>query len=316
MELWKFAQAHLEAGQRVAVIIIIENKGSSPGKKGFKMFIAEDGTMSGSIGGGTAEYKMVELAKKSLIDKKNISFIKRLVHDADAEEDKSGMICTGEQTQAFAFIDKSHLPMVNQIIECQEEGEKGILRLSVEGLKFFPGEEQKEKQLSTIESPTKWKYEEIIGTKETLYIFGGGHVSLQLSKLMKMLDFRVIVYDNRDALSTLEKNCYANKKEIIDYKKSADYISEGENSYVVIMTVAHKHDILVLKQMLKKNLKYLGMMGSKGKIGIIHDLLKEEGFTEEEINRVDMPIGVPIKSKTPIEISVSIAAKIVDVRNS
>lgn len=316
MELWRFIQKHIHANQRIALLVIIDNKGSSPGKRGFKMAVAGDGTMTGSIGGGTAEYKMVELAKKTLLEKKSKPFIKRLVHDADAEGDKSGMICSGEQTQALVFLDQSDVNFVEQIIQCQEGAEKGVLEITDEGLEFYLGKEMNEKVRSNIDSESKWSYEEIVGMKETVYIFGGGHVSLEFCKIMRLLDFRVIVYDNRDALSMLERNTYAHKKEIIDYNFAGKYVTEGENTYVVIMTVAHKHDVLVLKQMLRKDLKYLGMMGSKGKIGIIHDLLKEDGFMEEEIKRVDMPIGVPIKSKTPIEIAVSIAAKIVDTRNN
>lgn len=315
MELWKFIEKHLSANQKVALLTVIENIGSSPGKQGFKMAVAEDGTLQGSIGGGIAEYKMVELAKKKFIDKETDSFIVRLVHDPEAEEDKSGMICSGEQTQAFVFLDKTDLPKIKKIIYCKEESGKGLLQISPTGFEFLEDKTANEKQYSKIESKENWVYEEMVGMKETLYIFGGGHVSLELCKIMQMLDFRIIVLDNRDALSTLEKNSYAHKKEVIDYKKAGEHVTESDNTYVVIMTVAHKHDLLVLKQMLRKNLKYLGMMGSKGKIGVIFDILKGEGFTEEEIKKVDMPIGVPIKSKTPAEISVSIAARIVDVRN-
>jgi xanthine dehydrogenase accessory factor len=68
--------------------------------------------------------------------------------------------------------------------------------------------------------------------------------------------------------------------------------------------------------MLRKDLGYLGMMSSKGKLATIHELLKEDGFTSEEIAKVDSPIGIPIKSKTPAEIAVSIAAKIIEVKNT
>jgi len=316
MELWKFIEEKLSTGQKVALLVVIENIGSSPGKAGFKMAVAEDKSMSGSIGGGTAEYKMVELAMKKIINNENQCFIKRLVHDADAEEDKSGMICSGEQTQALIFLDNTDLRVIKQIINCQEEGGKGILSLSPEGIKFLLNKEFKETWRCSLENENSWIYEELVGLKETIFIFGGGHVSLEFCKIMKMLGFRIIVFDNRDALSTLEKNTFVHKKEIIDYNKAGEYITEGDNSYVVIMTVAHKHDLLVLKQMLRKNLKYLGMMGSKGKIGIIFDILKEEGFTEKEIKKVDMPIGMPIKSKTPAEISISIAGKIIDVKNN
>lgn len=339
MEVWKFIHENLEKGKNVALITIIDSKGSSPGKAGFKMAITGNGAMAGSIGGGTAEYKMVELAKKKLsagskepsfaycykgvklankaLDSgKEKPFIKRLVHDADAEKDKSGMICSGEQTQAFVFLDKKHKEAIKKIADSYENGEKGVIEISPNGLNFRVGDELNEKFQCMIKNEEEWFYKEMAGNKETIYIFGGGHVSLELSKIMRMLDFRIIVYDNRDALASLEKNSFAHSKEVIDYKDAAVYVPQGEHNFVVIMTVAHKHDLAVLKQMLKKDLKYLGMMSSKGKLSTIHELLKEDGFTSEDIAKVDSPIGIPIKSKTPIEIAVSIAAKIIEVRNT
>ncbi len=339
MEIWKFIHENLGKGKKVALITIIDSKGSSPGKTGFKMAITGEGKMAGSIGGGTAEYKMVELAKKKLstggkepsfaycykgmklankaLDSgKEKPFIKRLVHDADAEEDKSGMICSGEQTQAFVFLDKKDMNTIKKITASYEKGEKGVIEITPNGLRFQEGEEINEKYQCTVKNEEEWLYKEMAGNKETIYIFGGGHVSLELSKIMKMLDFRIVVYDNRDALASLEKNNFAHSKKIIDYKNATEQVPVGDHNFVVIMTVAHKHDLTVLKQMLRKDLKYLGMMSSKGKLATIHELLIEDGFTNDEIAKVDSPIGIPIKSKTPAEIAVSIAAKIIEVRNT
>ena len=58
------------------------------------------------------------------------------------------------------------------------------------------------------------------------------------------------------------------------------------------------------------------MMGSKNKVKTIFDILEKEGFSREELNKVSAPIGVAIKSETPEEIAVSIAAEIIDIKNS
>jgi len=82
------------------------------------------------------------------------------------------------------------------------------------------------------------------------------------------------------------------------------------------MTVGHKSDATVLKQLVGKNLKYLGMIGSKNKTKNIYESLMAEGISEEELHKVDAPIGLSINSKTTPEIAVSIAAKMVQIRNS
>ena len=82
------------------------------------------------------------------------------------------------------------------------------------------------------------------------------------------------------------------------------------------MTVAHKSDATVLKQLVTKKLKYLGMIGSKTKTKTIYENLMKEGVQEADLAKVDAPIGLSINSKTTAEIAISIAAKIIQVKNS
>ncbi len=58
------------------------------------------------------------------------------------------------------------------------------------------------------------------------------------------------------------------------------------------------------------------MIGSKNKVKNIYDLLMSEGITEAELAKVDAPIGLSINSKTTAEIAISIAAKVIQVKNS
>jgi xanthine dehydrogenase accessory factor len=80
------------------------------------------------------------------------------------------------------------------------------------------------------------------------------------------------------------------------------------------MTFGHKFDEIVLRQFLPKNLKYLGMIGSKSKVKTIFEELVKEGFTQEQVDRVCSPIGLTIGGQTPAEIATSIAAQIVQYR--
>ena len=150
---------------------------------------------------------------------------------------------------------------------------------------------------------------------DTLYVFGGGHVGLALSKIFSNLNFKTVLFDNRSELNTFNENRFANEKHIVDYRSVADLVPEGFNVYVVIVTFAHKSDEQVLEQMLPKNVKYLGAMGSDKKIKTIFDHLTEKGYTKEQLSKVHAPIGLPINSETPAEIAISIAAEIIAVKN-
>ncbi len=316
MDIWSFIYSHLVDNINVMLIAVIDCQGSSPGRVGFKMAISENGDICGSIGGGVMEYNMVELARKFLHDYNFKPTIKRQIHDSEAEFDKSGMICSGEQTHVFYPLTGKDIQTVALIKNSLDSGNQGVLILKHDQLSFSTGELNATPFNFRINSPDNWEYSENLGFRDTVYIFGAGHISLPLSQILKMLDFRVVVYDNRRELSTFVTNSYANQKEIVDYHNVGHLVAEGENSYVVIMSFGHKFDQVILKQLLPKKLKYLGMIGSKSKVQAIYENLLEAGFSDKDFTRVDSPIGIPIKSQTPAEIAISIAAKIILVRNS
>jgi len=316
MEIWNFIDKQLSEKNKVMLIIVIDRKGSSPGQVGFKMAISENDSLAGSIGGGIMEYNMAELAKKLIKTAKPEIFIKRQDHNSDAEKDKSGLICTGEQTHIFYPFDTSSITLIKQIKTCIEKGNKGTMHISPTNFTFNENITDNESIRCKIVNENQWEYSEQIGLKDTLYIFGAGHVSVPLSNVFRMLDFKVEIFDNRNDLSTFIDNQSAHAKHIVDYNDIGHLIPEGKNSYVVIMTMGHKFDELVLKQMLPKNIGYLGMIGSKNKTKTIFDSLKKQGFTNDDLTKVDAPIGIPINSQTTAEIAISIAAKIIQVKNS
>ncbi|MFP4023502.1 MAG: XdhC family protein [Thiohalospira sp.] len=316
MKVWNFIRKELSESKNVTLIIVVERNGSSPGIVGFKMAVSETGAMSGSIGGGVMEYNMVDLAKKFAQNNHQKPFIKKQIHQPDADENKSGLICSGEQTHAFIPLNSSHIKQIDKIIATLEKGNNGALNLNNNGLSFDENQKYDEPVQYIFNNENDWIYREQIGLKDTIYIFGAGHISIPLSQVCRMLDFKVIVLDDRKDLSTFNNNQYAHQKKIIDFNHIEDIVSENNQSYAVIMTVAHKNDEVVLKQLVIKKLKYLGMIGSKNKVKTIYDSLIKEGISEKDLAKVDAPIGLSINSKTTAEIAISIAAKIIQVRNS
>ncbi len=293
------------------MMVVIDSKGSSPGRPGFKMAVADDDKMTGSIGGGVMEFNMVERAK-GLFDNDNGIFIVHQNHNSDSKSDSSGMICSGSQIIAFYPLNKTHHAIINSI----ENADGGRITFDESGIHFFE-EMDSEIDIQTDIKSDRWLLTENIGYKNNLYIFGGGHVSVAVSMLFKQLGFHVTVLDNRDEqLTTFQDNTFANSKKIIDYGESANYVPEGDNTYVVIMTFACKSDGKVLKHLVNKNVKYLGMMGSKEKVSTIFQKLRGEGISEQQLAVIDSPIGFAINSQTPMEIAVSLAAKVISIKNA
>ncbi|MCF2874387.1 MULTISPECIES: XdhC family protein [unclassified Tenacibaculum] len=313
MEFWKHVLEQLQNNQKLYVLTVIENFGSSPGRKGFKMLVTQNKFIYGSVGGGVMEFSLVEEAQELLQKEHSPTFIKKQIHKGNIK-DGSGMICSGEQTVAFHCLHSEHITTIQELLNCLQKREKGSLQLTPNSFTFT--KETIENQFDyLINTNNDWYFKEHIGFKETLYIIGGGHVGVAVSELFIKLGFHVVIFDNRENLNTLENNKFAHQKQVIDYNNVSDYIIKGNTSYVAIMTNKYTDDKLVLSKLLKNNYKFMGVLGSKAKLKTMWDVLLQEGFTQKELNTVHAPIGISIKSETPEEIAVSIAAQIIQVKN-
>ncbi len=166
------------------------------------------------------------------------------------------------------------------------------------------------------EDENKFVYEEILFFKNELYIIGGGHCALALSELMSKMDFHISLFDDRADLNTLAKNEFVHHKQTIDsYENIGDFIESGANVYVVVMTLGYKFDEIVIRKLFDKDFKYFGVLGSRAKMKTLLRNLEKEGFDAEGLKKIHTPIGLPINSRTPEEIAISIAAEIIAVKN-
>ena len=146
---------------------------------------------------------------------------------------------------------------------------------------------------------------------------GGGHCALALSELMSRLDFHIRIFDDRPELNTLDKNEFADEVTIIEsYEKIDDYIVSCGDAYVVVMTLGYDLDAVVIRQLIDRDFKYFGVLGSKAKMATLMKQLRSEGIEEQRLSRIRTPIGLPINSRTPDEIAISIAAEIIAVKNA
>lgn len=315
IDVWKFIQSELRAGEAVMLMVVVDLEGSTPGRRGFKMAVSGRGGLSGSVGGGVMEFNMVNMARDMLNQKDLLPMVMRQVHNANAKVDRSGLLCSGLQVNLLYPLESVHLEIVDAIVDTYGSGNTGILDLQPDYLGFDNASVDGKAIHWHWKSEEEWSYQEFIGKDPVLYVFGGGHLSVPLSQVFSMLGFKVVIYDDRHDLNTMLENPFAHEKIVIDYNDAALFIEEGENSYVAIMTVSHASDELILEQMLSKGLKYLGMIGSKNKVKKIFENLIEKGSDPECLEKVDSPMGLPIGSQTTAEIAISIAARVIRVKN-
>jgi xanthine dehydrogenase accessory factor len=310
MEIWQNILNKLNEDNIVMLLFVASHKGSSPGKQGFKMMVADDGFIYGSIGGGITEFNMVEKAKVLLQDTEAKPIFANQVHRTN-ETASSGMICSGEQLVCLYPINREFIPILERIIAHQ----KGVLTITPSVIELISNKALEDDIIFKNSNDDSWEYKENINRASQLFIIGGGHVGLATSRLFEMLDFEVTMLDCRVSLNTMVENKYSDHIQIVDYKNIDLHIPQGKQIYIVIMTHKFEDDKLIISNLMKRRFKYLGLLGSKTKIKILRKKLVNEGILVSDFDKIDAPIGIPINSKTPAEIAVSIAAKIISIKN-
>jgi xanthine dehydrogenase accessory factor len=327
LELWDFIAAHLQKSERVMLLVVATSSGSSPGRPGYKMAVAENGALAGSIGGGVMEVNLVEQSRSLLgaqvslpaspQSSETYPILSEQVHRKNAPN-ASGMICSGKQTVIFKLLTPDMLPIISSVVEGVRRRDGSTIVIDPEFLKTEPATAETQNDIDfTRHSDTGFEYRERLGAKQDLYIVGGGHCALALSELMSKMDFHVELFDDRPQLNTLEKNHSADKINVIQsYDRIGDHIPSSDCAYVVVMTLGYKTDAIVVRQLINKDFKYFGVLGSRAKIATLRREFIDEGIPKERLGRLHAPIGVPINSHSPEEIAVSIAAEIIDVKNS
>jgi xanthine dehydrogenase accessory factor len=145
-------------------------------------------------------------------------------------------------------------------------------------------------------------------------IFGGGHISKSLAKVLDLAGFRVTVIDNREAFANRERFPEAAEVHAEEYEDLYPKLTVNESTYIVIVTRGHRDDMRVLRWAVTTPARYISMIGSKRKvIGVVKELEKE-GLPREAFERVQAPMGLEIGAISPEEIAISVGAEMIAMR--
>ena len=160
-------------------------------------------------------------------------------------------------------------------------------------------------------------YIKVFAKREKLLIMGGGHLGAELYTLGKFLNKYVVIFDDREEFANRERFSEADEIIFGKMKETVKNYSIDENSYIIIVTRGHENDKECLKAILDKKVfpKYIGMVGSRGKVLSTYKELLDEGYLKEELKKIYSPIGLDISSSEPKEIALGIMAEITAVKN-
>jgi xanthine dehydrogenase accessory factor len=158
-------------------------------------------------------------------------------------------------------------------------------------------------------------YIEPIEPSPELYIVGAGHVGFHLARMAEEVGFRVHVADDREKFANAERFPTAVEIVVDDIPAWIARASIPAHAYVVIVTRGHTNDLEALRVLAPRELRYLGLIGSRAKVARIYEALAADQMPAEVLRRVHAPIGLDIGAVTPQEIAVSILAELIAVKH-
>jgi xanthine dehydrogenase accessory factor len=158
-------------------------------------------------------------------------------------------------------------------------------------------------------------YIDPIAPAPALYVIGAGHVGWHLARAAADAGFRIHVIDDREKFANADRFPAAENIEVDDIAAWLDRADLPPTAYVVIVTRGHTHDFDALRALAARDLRYLGLIGSRAKVARVFDALRAEGMPVECLARVHAPIGLDIGAITPAEIAVSILAELIAIRH-
>jgi len=332
----------LAQGRTVAVAVVIRRRGSGPREPGAKLALGADGRIWGTVGGGELEHRVLGRARDVL----RTGQPERMEFEMKNEDAAAaGMMCGGwveVLVDRFRPDDRhvncliagadaalaSHQPFVLVIVLSGEESSRqAIWDLVVGGRSVMETPYSADLAAAWVTPPTVaglpecrtsadgFLYIEWVLPTEAVYIFGAGHVGVELVPLCRRAGFRTVVLDDRADYAHSARLPDAHEVVVLDgFIGCMDRLPIDDRSFIVIVTRGHMHDREVLEQALKTNARYVGMIGSARKKSTIFDALTTGGFTPDELDQVRCPIGLSIGAETPAEIALCIAAELVAVR--
>lgn len=157
-------------------------------------------------------------------------------------------------------------------------------------------------------------YIEPVGKRFSLYIFGAGHIGACLAIEASKLGFTVTLIDERPEMFkgvSIEGINQINK----NHREAFDELVFNNQTFVASISHLHEYDREIVAHCARQPHAYLGMIGSQRKIAKARQVFLDlKLLTNEEMEAIDWPMGIPIECQSPEEIVISILAKLIDVR--
>lgn len=291
------------------LVTILSSSGSSPRGAGSQMLVDIHGLLAGTVGGGAVEARAIEEALRLLREGGGAESRAYPLHPS--LKDDIGMVCGGDVTvllSPVSFDDPAWRSAVDAVTERLVRRAGGIVWMSLTGSSAPIVTD------SEAAPPQDGVFPVSIPTVQRVVIFGAGHISRALAPLLHLVDFSVVVYDDRPAFAEMDAFPFAEGVYCGSYEAIDGTMTLMEDDFIVVLTSGHSNDYEVLQQVLRRSFPYVGVIGSRTKTQAVNKRLWAAGIPQEVTDRVYTPIGTKIGAVTPEEIAISITGELISVR--
>jgi xanthine dehydrogenase accessory factor len=346
-EFYASLKRSLESERRVAVATIVRTRGSSPREVGARMLVRPDGATDGTVGGGCGEAEVWRTALEVMTDEQPRMVVVDLTNDIAMTTDgvcggimdifvepwaANGHDIAGGVLDAVA---NRRAAITATVVDASKGlactvGEKLLVIDSRRREGGFGSAALTERVLSdalsvvasgrsqvrtyAVERGEASVFFDLALPRPVLVVVGAGHVAVPIAQVGRLLDFEVVVVDDRPSFANQQRFPTADRIIVSDFPSALEQLTITPSTYVVLVTRGHTHDVHALRKIVREPAAYIGMIGSRRRVYAVFKLLRDEGVPVDDLLRVHAPIGLDIKTETPGEIAISVGAEILKAR--
>ena len=337
----------LASRRPAALATLVAAKGATPKKAGATMWVGAGGAILGSVTiGGCVDARVIEQADE-VIGSGQPRLLSMSLGDEDAWE--LGLTCGGAVDVLVQRVDASDMaePAVIAYSAARAAYDAGRASIVIAPLADGPQRltvDEDDTVTGTLGDPDldasaieiardrmrvgaisgvervdhrggeRALYFERLAPADVVVIYGAGEVAVSLATFAHELGMRTIVVDGRERFATRERFPHADELHVGMPSEVAEQLPATGRMAAVLLAHDYKYELPVLRHLLRSEVGYIGMLGSRKRGDTIRTLLAEDGFSPGEISRIHTPIGLDIGARSAAEIALAVAAEIVAVR--
>jgi xanthine dehydrogenase accessory factor len=329
-ECARIARGGVQGG---ALASVARRHGSLPMSATAKMLVTLDGRRLGTVGGGCLEAEIIERALA--VAAARAPAVSEHTLNSELAGDY-GLTCGGT---AVMFIEPvyEHPVLASVYDACVgvlARGDRGVMAtasdwsggpqkvLAVNGARHgAASDDLAAAVVETERARVEQRFEGAVFAERSagappLVIFGAGHVGIRVAEAAAFAGWRVTLVDDRPEFADPARIPVAERVVAAPFHAVPEDLPLGDDAYAVVATRGHQHDAVVVEQLARRDLAYLGMLGSRRKVALTWGLLERAGVPRERLERIHAPVGLAIGADTPEEIAVSVVAEMIAVRRA